>query len=133
MSFELELTVTSADIDELGHAHNVRFVHWMSEAATQHSVAVGMPPDRYLARGEAFVVHRHEIDYLRPARLGEVLRIETRVLSIGVTRTERGTWIRSAARDETLAVGRSEWVYIRTTDGRPIRIPPDIRALFPCS
>ena len=35
-AFELPITITSADIDQLGHVNNVAYLRWVQEAAEAH-------------------------------------------------------------------------------------------------
>jgi acyl-CoA thioesterase FadM len=62
--FEMKITATDADIDELGHVNNAAWVRWIQDMATAHWSAVADPThvDAYV-----WVVIRHEIDYLRSA------------------------------------------------------------------
>ena len=92
-----------------------------------HSTADGLPTATFIARGEVFVVRRHQIDYLRPAFLGDELRIETRVIEIGVATCNRQTKIVREKDGLPLANAITEWAYIDLARGRPIRIPADIR------
>ncbi len=85
--FAMELEVAAVDIDDLGHVGNLVFVRWVLEAAAAHSVAVGWDLAAYRRAGGVFVVRRQEVDYLRPAFLGERLRVETCVEALSrVTR-----------------------------------------------
>src|SRR6267378_3422227 len=97
MPFIHEVVVAEADIDNLGHASNLVYLRWVQEAALAHSTALGFPETAYLARGQAWVVRTHEIEYLRAAVLGDRLRIETRVVTMKVANSLRKTEISRAA------------------------------------
>ncbi len=129
MPFALVLRVGPEDLDEMGHVHNVTYLHWITRVAVAHSTSVGLSPAAYHQRGLGFVVRRHEIDYLRPAMLADELVVETWVTAIGTARSERATIVR-AKRGAILARARSEWVVVNIADGCPTRIPPDVRACF---
>lgn len=131
MPYVLRIAVAPADIDELNHVGNVVYLRWVQEAAMAHSVAVGLGMDEYLARGAAFVVTRHEIDYLRPAVAGDQVEVETRVCAITTATSERRTAVRRARDGELLARAVTRWAYVELASGRPARIPPDVRARFP--
>ena len=64
--FAHPLTVTSADIDEMGHVNNVVYVRWVQEVAAAHWHALASAE---LKAKYAWVVLRHEIDYKNPAFL----------------------------------------------------------------
>ena len=129
MPFLFAVAVAPADIDDLGHASNLVYLRWVQEAARAHSTACGLGREDYLARGEAFVVRRHEIDYLRPAFVGDQLVVETRVAEMGRASSLRKTRILRGA--EVLATAATDWAYIDLGRGRAIRIPEDVRARFP--
>jgi acyl-CoA thioester hydrolase len=129
MAFVLEVQVRPEDIDRLGHASNQVYLRWVLEAALAHSTALGLPEEAYLARGQAWVVRRHELEYLRPALAGDRLAIETRVASMSVASSVRKTAIRRGG--EIMLRAITDWVYVELSRGRPSRIPKDVRDRFP--
>src|SRR5205823_6575658 len=129
MPFAHEVEVREADIDDLGHASNLVYLRWVQEAALAHSTALGFSWQAYMARGEAWVVRRHEIEYLRAAVLHDRLRIETRVESMKVANSVRRTAIFRGS--ELLCRAATDWVYVDLARGRPTRIPADVRSAFP--
>jgi acyl-CoA thioester hydrolase len=129
MPFVHEVEVLEADIDNLGHASNLVYLRWVQDAALAHSTALGFSEQAYIARGEAWVVRRHEIEYLRAAVVRDRLRIETRVESMKVANSVRRTEIFRGA--ELLCRAATDWVYVDLARGRPTRIPEDVRKVFP--
>lgn len=129
MPFVHEVTVVDADIDNLGHASNVVYLRWVQDAALAHSTALGLPEQAYIARGQVWVVRRHEIEYLRAAAAGDRLRIVTRVATMKVANSIRKTEIYRA--DELLCRASTDWVYVDLSRGRPLRIPQEVRETFP--
>src|SRR5215813_8480790 len=125
--FALDLEVSGGDIDDLGHVGNIVYVRWGLDAAAAHSAAVGWDLPAYRRAGGVFVVRRQEVDYLRPAFLGDRVRVETwvealsRVTSLRRTRIVRG--------DEELARAATTWAFV-SLEGRPIRIPDAVAAAF---
>jgi acyl-CoA thioester hydrolase len=129
MPYVHEVSVLSSDIDNLSHASNQVYLRWVLEAALAHSTALGFPEEAYIARGQAWVVRRHELEYLRPALVDERLRVETRVASMSVASCVRKTRILRG--DQLLLTASTDWVYVALPSGKPIRIPPDVRTRFP--
>ena len=125
--FALDLEVVGDDIDDLGHVGNIVYVRWVLDAAAAHSAAVGWDLPAYRRAGGVFVVRRQEVDYLRPAFLGDRVRVETwvealsRVTSLRRTRIVRG--------EEELARASTTWAFVNL-EGRPIRIPDAIAEAF---
>ena len=131
MPFVLDVAVQPADIDLLGHASNQVYLRWVLEAALAHSTALGLDEATYFARGQAWVVRRHELTYLRAALPGDRLRVETRVASMSAASSVRRTRILRATDAAVLFEASTDWVYVEIPRGRPCRIPADVRALFP--
>ena len=76
-----------------------------------------------------FAVRRLEIDYFAPAVIDDLLRVETRV---AVVRGAAIDFVQTVTRgDKTLAAAKILVAALR--DGRPMRIPPPLRALLQAS
>jgi acyl-CoA thioester hydrolase len=129
MPFLHKVVVAPQDIDHLGHCNNIVYLRWVQEAARDHSASAGLTREAYLARGEAFVVKSHHIDYLRPALAGDEITVETRVAEMGRASSLRKTRILRGA--EVLATAETDWAYIDLQRGRPKRIPDDVKSRFP--
>ena len=104
--YTIPLRVPDADIDRQGHVNNVAFLRYIQDVAVSHWSAVA--PDAVRA-AFAWVVRRHELEYLRPALPGEELLLRTWVgAAVGAT-WERFTEVlrrrREVARDRADGVG----------------------------
>jgi acyl-CoA thioester hydrolase len=131
MPYLLSVEVQPADIDRLGHASNQVYLRWVLEAALAHSTTLGLDEDAYFARGQAWVVRRHELAYLKPALAGDRLRVETRVASMSAASSVRRTRIIRPSDGAILLTAVTDWVYLELARGRPVRIPEDVRSRFP--
>jgi acyl-CoA thioester hydrolase len=129
--FTLRVRVAPEDVDELNHVNNLVYLRWVQDAAVAHSDAVGLGLNAYLERKAAFVIRRHEIDYLRPALAGDEVDVQTQVAAVGPATAERRTEIRRASDGAVLARAMTLWAYMDLSNGRPVRIPADINARFP--
>jgi acyl-CoA thioesterase FadM len=72
------------------------------------------------------VVRRHEVEYLRPARMGDELELTVRVELVRGVRGVRRTRIARVADGQAVAEVLSEWVWVRLSDGRPSRVPAEL-------
>jgi len=122
---------TVEETDGQGHANNGLYVQWMQEAAVAHSSAVGLTPERYREMGQAFVVRRHVIEYLRPALRGTAVEVQTWVVNFRGASSRRCYQFLDVRAREVLARAATDWAYIDTARGRPTRIPPEVVRLFP--
>jgi len=125
--FEQTLVVEASDLDDQAHVNNVVYVRWVMDAATAHWLALSSPE----ARTElAWVALRHEIDYLRPAVLGDELVVRTRVGHAQGLTFERFTEVCRAGDGRPLARSRTLWAPVDPRTGRPRRVDAATRALF---
>jgi acyl-CoA thioester hydrolase len=126
-AFELEFIAAAEHIDELAHVNNAVWVQWIQRIAVAHWNALADP-----AHKEAYywVVVRHEIDYLRPARVGEQIVGRTWVGDMPTgARCERFVEF-SGADAKTFVRSKTEWAIIDKSRGRPIRVPREVIAPF---
>lgn len=125
--FELALAVAPADIDELGHVNNVAYLRWVQEAAAAHWKAAAPAADQEKLR---WVVVRHEIDYLRPAFLGEEIIARTWVGAATRLKFERFTELLRASDGAVLAKARTVWCPVDSRTGKPAAVSAGVRARF---
>ena len=125
--FECPVAVSEDDIDVNGHVNNVVYLRWVQDAAAAHWLAVSDPAQ---AARLAWVVLRHEIDYLRPAFLTDDLRARTWVGGTSAATFERHVEIVRAGDGQAAARARTVWCMLDAGSGRPRRIDARLRALF---
>jgi acyl-CoA thioester hydrolase len=123
-------TVAAAEIDELGHAGNLVYLQWTQAAAIAHSALQGWPAEAYRRLGAGFVVRSHQIEYLRPAYVGERIVVRTWVADFRRASSLRKYEIRHADDGGLLARAETLWAFVNLASGRPTRIPPDLEAAF---
>jgi acyl-CoA thioester hydrolase len=117
-------------IDGVGHVNNLEYLHWMLDAASEHTAAQGWPLARYVAAGAGWVVRSHAIEYLRAAFAGETIALATWVAGLTRTRSTRKYAFYRPADDALLAQAQSLWVFVDFRTGRLTRIPHDVKAAF---
>ncbi|MEM9478203.1 MAG: thioesterase family protein [Verrucomicrobiota bacterium] len=122
----LTLTVDESAIDTNGHVNNVAYVQWMQEVAIAHYESLGWAEETRDQKA-TWVARSHHIEYKRPAFAGDALSIRTWIATMErATSTRRYEIHRD---DELIAEGKTVWVFIDTTTGRPKRIPEAMKAL----
>lgn len=127
--FEIAGTIQPADIDRQNHVNNTVYLRWVQEVATAHWEAAAPSAARDAI---GWVVLRHEIDYKIPACLGDEIILRTWVGQATRITFERFTEVRrlSTGDQALLAKARTVWVPINPDTGKPIRVPPEVRARF---
>ena len=124
-TFELALAVRPEDIDANGHVNNVVYLRWIQDVAIAHWCARASAEEQ--ARW-AWVVRRHEIDYLRPLKPGDPARALTWVGEPHGPRFDR--FVRIEGPRGTCAASRTEWVLLDGISGRPSRVTPALLQPF---
>ena len=125
--FEITVQVLPGDVEDgMDHVNNIVYVRWVQEVALAHWFAVA--PAQAQA-SMTWVVLRHEIDYLRPARPGDAVRARTWIGQAQALRYERHTTIVREA-GMLLARARTLWCPVDLATGRPRRVPAEVRTAF---
>ena len=122
--YDLPITVSQGDIDQLGHVNNIVYLRWVQEAAIAHWNAAATVAQK---EAVAWVVARHEIDYKYSARLGDEIIARTWVGIIVKNFFERHTEILRAKDRKLLARACTLWCPVDHRTGRPVRAGNDIR------
>lgn len=128
--FRLPIEVLQSDIDELNHVNNIVYLKWMIQAAVGHSQALGLDFEEFKKFGGLFVVRRHEIDYLKPAFLGDQLMMYTWSEPMEKSRALRVYHLVREKDQKTLLEGKTFWAFINPETGRPTNIPEELRAIY---
>ena len=147
----LHVRVRYHELDPLGHVNNAVYLNWLEQAAIEHATAAGWGAATLTEMGGAFVARRHEIDYLRPAISGDVLRVKTWAEALDGARAQRAYEIARVANfapgdplppdgladpavvapaGEVVVRARTVWAYVDLATGRPRRMPPGLREGF---
>lgn len=139
------------EADALGHVNNAAYLHYLEQAAIEHSAAIGLTFERFRELGGLYVVRRHEIDYLRPAAPGDVLQVVTWPIALQASRAIRGyaVYRHPASTDvganvpndrflnvdeeptgEVVVQAQTIWVWVDPASGRPRRVPNEVYEAF---
>ena len=124
-----EFVVSEDTLDENGHANNVAYVRWMQDIAVRHSNDSGCTQATQAA-GAIWVVRSHQIEYLRPAFLGDIISASTWVVNFRrAISLRRYKFVRQKDKC-VLARGETDWVFLNAKTRRPITIPEGVRKTF---
>ena len=125
--FEITFRVASGDIDDLGHVNNLVYVRWVQDVAKAHWRSAARPEDQAAL---AWVVVRHEIDYLHPAVEGDEITARTWVETWKGATSDRRTEIERRSDGTLLARARTVWGALDVHSWRPKRLPEGLSLPF---
>lgn len=120
------LTVRFRDLDALNHVNNAVYLTYLEEARLAFSAEMGVDWSRFQEQG--FVLARCEIDYRRPALLGDTLRIELGVGNLGRSSFEFVYRVTRVDDGQLIAEARTTQVCFDFIRNRPARLPETWRA-----
>jgi acyl-CoA thioester hydrolase len=127
----LHARVYYADTDFSGVVYHARYLEFLERGRSDYLRLAGVRHTELLEglRGEriVWIVRRMEIDFVRPARMDDVLTIETRTERISGARIFMAQEIRRG--DETLIRAKVEAAIVGE-NGRPKRFPSEWIAAF---
>src|SRR3954467_4955498 len=126
LTHSMKLRVYYEDTDASGIVYHANYLKFAERGRTEMMRALGFAHSGIAAEtGIVFAVRRVGADYLLPARLDDLLSIETRIVEIGGARVRLDQRV---CRDGVLLAALDITVACIGSDGRPRRIPPALRA-----
>jgi acyl-CoA thioester hydrolase len=120
--FEFRARIYFQDTDAGGIVYHANYLHFAERARTEALREMGIPHAQMLRQhGVMFVVRHVDIDYQRPARLDDEIRVETRIIRVGGA---SATLRQEIWRDgDSLVVLQVALACARIADGKPARMP----------
>ena len=124
--FAFPVSVYYEDTDTLGMVYHANYLKYFERARVEwlNAIDVNLVKIAQAAR-QAFVVHRVNIEYLKPAALGDRLEATVEVLSIRSCFVELRQTVRRGA--ELLAQAEVRIVYIDMDRLKPVVLPEQVR------
>jgi acyl-CoA thioester hydrolase len=128
----LPVRVYFEDTDFSGLVYHGSYVRWCERGRSDFLRLLGGDHRRLIdgsggTEPAAFVVRRMSFDFLKPARIDEVLEVETRVKEIGAASL---TLAQTVRRDETPVAEAEVTVVLISVSGKPLRISGTLREAF---
>jgi acyl-CoA thioester hydrolase len=126
------LEVYYFDTDAGGVVHNIAYLRMVEIARSQLAASLGWTLEEMGRTGLVPVVARTEIDYLKPARLGDHLAVTAELIRMEKIRFFIRFEIASSAQPDLLFVRCIQtMVTVQLPGGRPQRVPTAWREAYP--
>ncbi|MEO8420052.1 MAG: YbgC/FadM family acyl-CoA thioesterase [Hyphomicrobium sp.] len=128
----LPVRVYFEDTDFSGLVYHASYVRWCERGRSDFLRLLGGDHRRLIdgsdgAEPAAFVVRRMAFDFLKPARIDELLEVTTRVKSLGAASL---TLLQSVRLLETTLVEAEVTVVLISVSGKPLRISSALREVL---
>ncbi|HEX2830302.1 MAG TPA: tol-pal system-associated acyl-CoA thioesterase [Burkholderiales bacterium] len=126
-SFAWPVRVYYEDTDAGGVVYYANYLKFTERARTEWLRAAGFEQtDLAKVHGVVFVVRAFAIDYLKPARFDDALRVTVELIKVGAGQIDLIQ--RVMREDEELATAAVKIACVRLETMRPVRIPREILA-----
>ena len=122
-----EVRVFYEDTDMGGIVYHANHLKFCERARSDWVESLGIDQEAMRLEGHVFAVTRMEADWRAPARYGERLRVETRAVE---GRRARLVMAQRVLRAEAVLFEARVTVATITLAGRPVRLPPAMRAVL---
>ena len=125
----LPIRVYYEDTDFSGLAYHASYLRWCERGRSDWLRLLGMHHNKLLAAPDpaAFVVRKLCIDYLKPARIDEVLEVVSRCAGLTSATLTLGQQVLRAG---VLLAEVEVLVVLVNAAGRPLRLPAVVRGAF---
>jgi len=132
--FSIDVTATRADLDAYNHVNNVVYIRWLEQCAWAHSAAVGFPESRCVELARGMAVRTIHVHYLAACYAGETIRVGNWICrSDGRLRVSRRYQLINVATNVTVMQGEIDFICMNLSNGRPVRMPPEMAAAYSLS
>lgn len=111
------------DTDAAGVVNNIVYLRFIETARTLLAMKMGMSFDEIARTGIHAVVTRTEIDYKKPALLGDLVRIDAKVAESSRIRFWCAFEVVRPSDGVLLATCRQALALVKMPEGRPVRLP----------
>jgi acyl-CoA thioester hydrolase len=126
LTHSMRVRVYYEDTDAAGLVYYANFLKFAERGRTEMMRALGFAHSGITAdSGIVFTVRRLAAEYLLPARLDDALTVDTRIVEIGAATLRLDQQV---CRDGELLVGLDVLVACVGRDGRPRRVPAELRS-----
>lgn len=124
--FNRTIRAAPQHIDALNHVNNVVYLQWVQDVAEAHWNALATEE---MKRQYAWVVLKHQIEYLAPVFLNEELTAKTWVAESSGVRSLRKVEFYNGS-GKLVVRASTTWCLLDAHSGKPRRIDQDIHELF---
>lgn len=124
---QLPIQVKTYDIDFAQIVHNAVYIRWLEDLRTA-MLAAHYAIEQMLADGLTPILTKTEIEYRRPVRFGDAVLGQMWVADLGRTRWTVQSEL--CVGEQIAAVSRQTGYFAELSNGRPVRVPAQLLAIW---
>lgn len=124
-----EFEVYTFQIDFARHVSNIVYIEWLEIGRLKLLEEVGLPVGKAAERGITPIVAATSIVYQRPVHLGDRVRLEAWLGDFGKA-SAMVHYQLTNQRGEQVAEATQRGLFVRITDGKPVRLGEEDRLRF---
>ena len=122
MITECSLRVRTYECDSYGHVNNANYLHYLEYGRYEYLRDIGFDFLEVSKAGYGIYIARIEIDYKKPARIDDELKIKTWAIKKGAV---SGTVAQEIWRNsDLLAAAKVTWAFV-DSGGTPVKLPKE--------
>ena len=126
-AFSRKIRIVPSNIDEMHHVNNVVYSQWIQDISEAHWKETTTPEIR---KDIAWVVRRHEIDFLQSVVMGDELTAYTWPEMPEGLKVIRNVVVINDRTHKKVMTSRTLWILLDLKRMRPIPVPKHIVELF---
>ncbi|MBC7950393.1 MAG: YbgC/FadM family acyl-CoA thioesterase [Rhodospirillaceae bacterium] len=126
MTHRHQIRVYWEDTDAGGIVYHSNYLNFAERGRTEMVRTLGLKQSELADDGFFFAVRHMDVDFLKSARLDDLLEVESTPISVGGASMEVGQVIRRLDDDAILVRLHVRLAFI-SRDGKPARIPADLK------
>lgn len=128
MIHQMQVRIYYQDTDAGGIVYHSNYLDYAERARSEMLLEMGYSNHVMVEKGIGFVLRHVDIDYRKPARLDELLTVETVVTEMKNASLEMEQTVLRG--EEVLVVMRLQLAAINPQTLRPTRMPEELKTLF---
>ncbi len=121
---KIKIKVYYEDTDAGGVVYYGNYLRYLERARTEFLAGKGIDVVKYHQLGFFFVVVNVDINYKKPARLGDIIEVTTEILDI---KNATITFLNKIYKDNDLLVEAKVTIACMGNDGKPKRFPEEVK------
>ncbi len=128
LAHEVTFTVRFSDVDSLGHVNNAVYLSYCEEARINWLRTSGLFDNPKIPKTLPLILARAEIDFLKPAYLGDSVTVRTEVSRLGTKSFDMDYLVECS--EGPLARSRAVLVWFDQESGKSAPFPEGVRAFL---